>query len=132
MSLLTSLIIPSLTGGGLTKDILQAVIPQFVPVLEATGARLFPKLAPEFHAVAAATTAYDPDFTKWLQGTLNLFLADPKYILVVDGQYGAATVLAVQAAQVKLGLEDDGWAGKITDAALRIAVVALPVILKVA
>ena len=45
-------------------------------VLEQVGTFLFPKVAPELHVAAGAVAAFDPDVTKWLQGSLNVLL-DP-------------------------------------------------------
>lgn len=108
----------SLSSLGLTSTSLKSIVPELVPVLESVGESLFPNLAPELHALAAATTAFNPNFTMWLQGALNGFLNDPSLKLAVDGIYGPATVAAVEAVQAKLGLSVDGWAGAITRSAL--------------
>lgn len=108
----------SLSSLGLTSTSLSTLVPEIVPLLENVGKSLFPKLAPELHAIAAATTAFNPNFTMWLQGSLNGFLNDPSLELAVDGAYGPKTVAAVEAVQAKLGLNVDGWAGTITRSAL--------------
>ena len=71
-----------------------------------------------------AVAAFDPDVTKWLQGSLNVLL-DPSPNLVVDGRYGTMTRNAVEQLQTKLGLRVDGWAGEITKAAIAAALAKL-------
>ena len=73
-------------------------------VLDEVGAYLFPKVAPELHVAAGAVAAFDPDVTKWLQGSLNVLL-EPSPNLVVDGRYGPMTRNAVEQLQAKLGLK---------------------------
>jgi peptidoglycan hydrolase-like protein with peptidoglycan-binding domain len=51
----------------------------------------------------------------WLQESLNI-LNDAG--LEVDGDYGAATIQAVKDYQAAEGLEVDGWAGVLTQAAI--------------
>jgi peptidoglycan hydrolase-like protein with peptidoglycan-binding domain len=92
----------------------------FAPLLEQLGSQLFPNAKPELHAVAAVMAAFDPSTTKWLQGSLNLLLT-PSPNLVVDGLYGPATRAAVTAYQTQLGLTPDGWAGRLTQAAIDLA-----------
>lgn len=110
----------TLIDRGATPDSIRQLVPQLVPLLEQFGAHLFPKVAPELHTVAVVMTAFDPNVTKWLQGSLNKLLT-PSPNLVVDGVYGAATRGAVEQVQTKLGLKVDGWAGKITNAAIALA-----------
>ena len=93
-------------------------------VLDEVGAFLFPKVAPGLHVAAGAVAAFDPDVTKWLQGSLNVLL-DPSPNLVVDGRYGPMTRDAVERLQAKLGLKVDGWAGEITKAAIAAALAKL-------
>jgi hypothetical protein len=106
-----------LDQGGVTKQSLQTTAPQIIPQLTDIGAALFPKVAPELRVVAAASAAFDPNVTKWLQSALNT-LVTPSPNLVVDGVYGPKTREAVEAAQKKLGVPVDGWAGEITQGAL--------------
>jgi|ERR1043166_709088 peptidoglycan hydrolase-like protein with peptidoglycan-binding domain len=93
-------------------------------ILEGIGAELFPKAAPELHLVGGVIAAFDPNVTKWLQGSLNtvLNLTPP---LVVDGMYGAKTRDAVEQLQAKLGLKVDGLAGALTQAAIAAALAKL-------
>src|SRR5215475_12080548 len=82
-------------------------------LLETEGARLFPKAASALHIAAGAIAAFDPNVTKWLQGTLNNYLSlEPP--LVVDGVYGEHTRDAVTKLQEKLGLTVDGFFGQKT------------------
>jgi len=48
-------------------------------------------------------------------------LVTPSPNLVVDGIYGPKTREAVEAAQKKLGVTVDGWAGEITQGAIQTA-----------
>jgi peptidoglycan hydrolase-like protein with peptidoglycan-binding domain len=48
-------------------------------------------------------------------------LVTPSPNLVVDGIYGPKTREAVDAAQKKLGVTVDGWAGEITHGAIQTA-----------
>lgn len=96
-------------------------------LLEGIGAELFPSAAPAIQAVGGIIASFDPNTTKWLQGSLNSLLGtalNPP--LVVDGIYGAKTAAAVQQAQTKYGLVVDGVAGQITQAAIQAALANLP------
>jgi peptidoglycan hydrolase-like protein with peptidoglycan-binding domain len=94
-------------------------------ILESIGAQLFPKAAPELHIVGGVIAAFDPNITKWLQGSLNTMLnLNPP--LVVDGIYGPKTRNAVEQIQAKLGLKVDGLAGALTQAAIQTALTKLP------
>ena len=77
------------------------------------GASFFPKVAPELHVAAVVTAAFDPNITKWVQGSINQ-LVTPSPNLLVDGVYGPRTRAAVEVLQAQLGLTVDGWAGQIT------------------
>lgn len=102
------------------QDIVSKVrdtLPQLAGALEEYGGQLFPNVKPELKIAAAAMSAFDPNVTKWLQGSLNA-LVMPSPNLVVDGSYGPRTRAAVEALQAKLGLTADGWAGSITQSAI--------------
>jgi len=114
-----------LDKGGVTPQSLETAVPQIVPQLASLGATLFPKVAPEMQAVAAASATFDPNVTKWLQASLNKLLT-PSPNLVVDGVYGPKTRDAVEAAQKKLGIPADGWAGDVTQGAIQAALIKLP------
>ena len=114
-----------LDKGGVTPQSLETAVPQIVPQLANLGATLFPKVAPEMQAVAAASATFDPNVTKWLQASLNKLLT-PSPNLVVDGVYGPKTRDAVEAAQKKLGIPADGWAGDVTQGAIQAALIKLP------
>ena len=109
-----------LDKGSVTQQSLQTAVPQIVPQLASLGASLFPKVAPELQAVAAASATFDPNVTKWLQGSLNKLLT-PSPNLEVDGVYGPKTQEAVEAAQKQLGIPVDGWAGEVTQGAIMAA-----------
>ena len=96
---------------------LQELAGPIVPLLTDIGSKLFPKAAGAIHAVGGAVAAFDPNVTKWLQGSLNNLLS-PSPNLVVDGIYGPMTRDAVSKAQEKLGLKVDGLAGQLTRAAI--------------
>lgn len=96
-------------------------------VLEQVGSALFPKAAPALRIAAGAIAAFDPDVTKWLQGSLNVLL-DPSPDLEVDGLYGPLTRAAVERLQTSLGLKVDGWAGTITQAAIADALAKRPML----
>lgn len=52
---------------------------------------------------------------KWLQQALNV---TTRAGLAIDGDYGESTRAAVKRFQESAGLEADGWAGVLTEAAL--------------
>lgn len=91
--------------------------PQVLNVFQSLGAQLFPKAAPQIALAGSLIATYSPNYVKWLQGLLNVYLK-PATPLTVDGSYGPLTIKAVQAAQSKLGLKIDGVAGDLTMAAL--------------
>lgn len=105
---------------GLTIKSVVSIIddPAVIGLLEQWGAHQFPSLAPQLHAAAAVATAFDPDYTKWLQGAENKLLV-PSPNLVIDGEYGEQTKAATKQLQAMLGLKVDGWAGDITSAAIQ-------------
>jgi peptidoglycan hydrolase-like protein with peptidoglycan-binding domain len=113
-----------LDKGGVTQQSLETAVPQIVPQLANLGATLFPKVAPEMQAVAAASATFDPNVTKWLQAASNK-LVTPSPNLAVDGVYGPKTREAVEAAQKKLGIPVDGWAGEVTQGAIQTALTKL-------
>jgi peptidoglycan hydrolase-like protein with peptidoglycan-binding domain len=106
-----------LDQGGVSKQSLQTAVPQIIPQLSNIGAALFPKVPPDLQVVAAASATFDPNVTKWLQAALNKIVT-PSPNLTVDGIYGSKTRAAVEAAQKKLGLTVDGWAGEVTQGAI--------------
>jgi peptidoglycan hydrolase-like protein with peptidoglycan-binding domain len=93
------------------------------------GSQLFPKAAPTLHLIAGAIGAFNPDYTKWLQGSLNTLsptLGLPNPNLAVDGIYGPLTRAAVEAVQAHFGIVVDGLAGNITQGWIAKALAALP------
>lgn len=106
---------------------IKTAVPGLVSLLESYAAQAFPQVAPELHVAAAVMTAFDPNVTKWVQGSLNVLLS-PSPALTVDGIYGPKTTAAVQALQAKLGLKVDGWAGVLTQNAISAALASNPTI----
>jgi peptidoglycan hydrolase-like protein with peptidoglycan-binding domain len=119
--------------GPLVKDIIDEAISNddivtkikklagpIAPLLDSIGSQFFPAAAPALHIAAGAMAAFDPSITKWVQGTLNSVVS-PSPKLTVDGLYGPKTKAAVKAFQKQLGLDVDGWAGQLTQAALTAA-----------
>lgn len=104
---------------------IKETVPQLAQMLEQYGGQFFPNVKPELKIAAAAMTAFDPNVTKWLQGSLNA-LVEPSPNLVVDGLYGPKTRAAVEALQAKLGLAVDGWAGQLTQVAISAALAKKP------
>jgi peptidoglycan hydrolase-like protein with peptidoglycan-binding domain len=100
--------------------------PTVLNVFQSLGTQLFPKAAPAIALVGSLIASYSPNYVKWMQGMLNVYLK-PAVPLVVDGSYGPKTTAAVEAAQTKLGLKIDGVAGDITMAALN-AILNPPVV----
>lgn len=106
----------------LTK--LESLAPNVGSLLQTLGAELFPQASATLQKVGGVVAAFDPNTTKWLQGSLNSILAlSPP--LVVDGMYGPKTTAAVQQVQKQLGLTVDGIAGTITQAAIQTALTKL-------
>ena len=111
-------IIRAATSNEEIADKIRAVVPLLVDLLEDIGGHLYPNLAPALRLVAGAMATFDPDAVKWLQGALNKYLETD---LEVDGEIGPDTIAAVKDAQELLGIDPDGFAGKITYAALAAA-----------
>ncbi len=100
---------------------IQKLAGPIAPLLEQIGGQFFPAAAPALHIAAGAMAAFDPNVTKWVQGGLNAVLTPTPNHLVVDGVYGPRTKAAVETLQKQLGLDVDGWAGVLTQAALTAA-----------
>lgn len=102
------------TDGTKIMDIVKGELPQVLDLFTGVGKTLFPNLT-QASQVAAATVVLDPTTTKKVQGQLNKLGAT----LTVDGSYGPLTKAAVSAFQsANPPLVADGWAGKLTQAAL--------------
>lgn len=121
---LKSLAQQALSGPNLVSMATGILSGDLVGVLERTAEGLFPNLAPELHLAAAVVAGYDHDKTKWLQQALNALNGNTD--LSVDGIYGPATVTAVEKFQQNtLGLTVDGFAYRITNAAIQAALTKL-------
>lgn len=118
-------ILDSATGNESIVTKIKEVSAPLAGLLETVGGTLFPKAAPALRIAAGAIASFDPDVTKWLQGSLNSLL-DPSPNLVVDGLYGPKTRAAVELLQAKYGLRIDGWAGSLTQAAIASALATKP------
>lgn len=106
-------------------DEITALSKPVADLLTRFGQEFFPKANPTIALVGGVIAAFDPNTTKWLQGSLNVLLS-PSPSLAVDGQYGPKTRAAVEQLQTKLGLTVDGLAGKLTQAAIAAAIAKLP------
>lgn len=112
------------SNAGVVDEIKKLSAP-LATLLQQIGQEFFPKANPTIAIVGGLVAAFDPNTTKWLQGSLNTLLAlNPP--LVVDGQYGPKTKAAVEQMQAKLGLTVDGLAGKLTQATIDAAIAKLP------
>lgn len=118
-------ILDAATGNESIVTKIKEVSAPLAGLLETVGGALFPQAAPALRVAAGAMAAFDPNVTKWLQGSLNV-LVDPSPNLVVDGLYGPKTRAAVEQLQAKYGLRIDGWAGSLTQAAIASALATRP------
>ena len=118
-------ILDAATGNASIVEKIKDISAPLAGILETVGETLFPKAAPALRVAAGAMAAFDPDVTKWVQGSLNV-LVDPSPNLAVDGRYGPKTRAAVESLQTKYGLRIDGWAGTLTQAAIASALAAKP------
>lgn len=116
-SSMKSIVTQALSGTSLVSMAKGILSGDLVGILEKSAETLFPKVAPELRLGAAVVAAYDHDNTKWLQQALNTILG---LNLDVDGIYGKDTVAAVeQFQQTVIGLNVDGWAFRLTNAAIQ-------------
>ncbi len=118
-------ILDTATGNESIVTKIREISDPLASILETVGETLFPKAAPALRIAAGAMAAFDPDVTKWLQGSLNVLIV-PSPNLVVDGLYGPKTRAAVEQVQAAYGLRVDGWAGSITQAAIAAALAKRP------
>ena len=106
---------------------LESLSPTLGGIISSLGAELFPQASATLQKVGGVLAAFDPNTTKWLQGSLNTVLSlNPP--LAVDGRYGPLTKAAVQQFQTTYKLGVDGIAGEITQAALNAVLSKLPVL----
>lgn len=123
----------SAVQSGLSNDAVAAAVKSVIPgdlfgQVQAWAAKLFDKVNPALQVVAAVQTSIDPDKNKTVQNLLNVANTNMKLglaPLVVDGVYGpktkemAAAVQKKLAADLKLEVVVDGWAGQLTQFALQ-------------
>lgn len=88
-------------------------------ILQAIGANVFPDAKQDMQTIGAAIAGFDSTVVKWVQEGCNavLDLGITKK-LAVDGIYGPLTRDAVKQVQQKFGLNVDGVAGRLTQAAI--------------
>lgn len=119
-------LIPKITAqvkaGGNVVDKVKQIAPEVLPVLQDLGNTFFPGLSPE-NAVNAGATVLTIDLVRSIQSKLNAkgYTDDAGAALVPDGSYGSKTKQAVSKFQKDHGLTVDGWAGSLTQAALKAA-----------
>jgi len=111
-------------NGESVMDLLKAEAPTLVDMFINIAKALFPTITDPAAQVQAGALTIDPSLVMTIQTQLNKVGTSPA--LVVDGSYGAKTKAAVVAFQTKMGLTPDGWAGKLTQAALTAEVAKLP------
>lgn len=116
---------PSANGVSNVANVINTKLPNgtsLASILLKIGAAEFPKLAPEFQAVAAALVHVHANNTAYAQEALNI-IKSTGYIdfgppLVVDGYWGPKTKAAVMALQTKLGMPVNGFLADAEFAAL--------------
>src|SRR5262245_60187027 len=118
----------ALRSGASVIDLLRKFGPEVLPIIEQYGTKLFPGLS-QPQAVAAGALVLSPDIVKETQLALNRLgvTDDAGQPLAPDGSYGQKTKQAVTKFQAAHGLTPDGWAGKVTQAAIAGEVAKLPV-----
>lgn len=107
---------PSSNGVSNVAAVISVKLPNgtsLASILAQIGAAQFPKLAPEFQAVAAALVHTHVNNTSYAQEALNI-IESTGYIsfgppLAVDGYWGPKTKNAVIAFQTKIGMPVTGF-----------------------
>src|SRR6266487_4151557 len=92
-------------------------IQKLLPLLMQLGQGTFPNVDPN-KAGAAGAALFDVNSVKWVQAALNLMGEK----LEVDGTYGDDIKAAVKTFQVLHNLKVDGWAGSLTQDAMRASI----------
>lgn len=111
-------------NGESVLDLLKTKAPGLIEIFSSIAKSLFPTLGTVAAQVQAGALTIDPSLVMTIQTQLNKLGTSPA--LVVDGSYGAKTKAAVSAFQAAHGLDADGWAGKLTQAALVAEIAKLP------
>lgn len=108
-------------------SLLQKLGPEVLPILQQLGKNMFPELSDAL-AIEAGALKVSPDVTREIQVGLNKLMItdDSGALLTIDGSYGEKTKQAVKKFQKAHSLEVDGWAGKVTQAAISSEVAKLP------
>lgn len=114
-------VVTDLRQGKPIIETLESVAPAVLAILKAIGADKWGHLAPADQVQAAALQTFDKDTVKFVQDALNkLGLATPA--LVVDGDIGELTQVAIRSFQTDAKVTVDGWPGPETLAALHAAI----------
>lgn len=104
------------------NNVVKALPPTLVAGLGQAGSTLFPKLAPEFQAAAAALVATHTNSVSWVQSALNMLASAGEVViaapLVVDGVFGPKTLAAIEALQAKLGIPVTGLVADVEGTAI--------------
>lgn len=115
----------AMRSGTSVLTLLQKFAPDLIGVVQGVGGVLFPNLPQSAQVEVGALTSFDQVQVRWIQTSLNKLGASPQ--LVVDGQYGANTKKAVSDFQTAHNIAAvDGWAGKVTSAAIQTELNKLP------
>lgn len=115
----------AMRSGTSVLALLQKFAPDLIGLVQGVGGVLFPTLTANQQVEVGALTAFDQVQVRWIQNSLNTLGATPK--LDPDGRYGALTKAAVSAFQSAHSVPAvDGWAGKITSAAIQTELNKLP------
>lgn len=109
----------AMRSGTSVLALLQKFAPDLISIVQGVGGALFPNLPAQAQVEVGALTAFDQVQVRWIQTSLNTLSLGAAPALEVDGHYGAKTKAAVQAFQTAHGIVADGWAGKITSAAMQ-------------
>lgn len=114
-------IISALRNGESVLNLLKEKAPGLIQLVQDLAKKWWPNLN-EQDLTQAGALMLDTDFVKMVQGAINkLGIAT----LIVDGSYGPLTIASVKLFQTANGLTVDGWAGKLTWAALQFAAAKL-------
>lgn len=111
---------------------LNELAPEVGTVISSVGSQLFPKAAGTIQKIGGAIAVFNTDYTRWLQGSLNILLPALNIPfptgkpLLVDGSYGYHTRDAVEAVQAHYGIVIDGVAGNITQGWIAKGLALLP------
>lgn len=110
-------------------DYLVKLAPEVGKFISDIGALLFPGAASNMQLVGGSIAAFNPNYTKLVQGQINVLSPALKLNippLVVDGIYGPRTKAGIEAVQEHFGIVKDGIVGNITQGWIAKALATLP------